>query len=335
MKLQMFIPVLIAGLILSAVFFPGCSDSKKRDADRLVVRIKDSSLPAEQRSMLLAEMGSKVLQDTSDTKLLLNYARLLSSAGFTSAGLKIYRDLLRSHPCDTELHTLMRDAELQSFLMPGDTDAFPLSKDQANYIRELNTIQSLNEKIGSSPSDPVIYEQRGNHFLVIGQENAGIWDLKKSLALDPCFPDALFSLAVVEMRKEKIRESLNTMYRLEDCIHGNDIIPRRSWLDFRIFLQTIIATDSLIRQHPDIPDYYVQKARIYAQGKEYELAVAVLCEALKISPENAEIYAFRAYVNYTAGKQEEALHDLAKAENLTGKEDSELSRLIRGKKFLQ
>jgi tetratricopeptide (TPR) repeat protein len=282
--------------------------------------------------MLLAEMGIKVLQDTSDTKLLLNYARLLSSAGFASAGLKIYRGMLRRHPHDMEVHTLMRNAELQSFLMPGDTDAFPLSKDQANYIQELNNIQSLNEQIGASPSDPVLYEQRGNHLLVIGQENAGIWDLKKSLALDPCFPDALFSLAVVEMRKEKIRESLNTVYQLENCNHRKNINPKRSWLDFKAFLQTIIETDSLIRQNPNIPDYYMQKARIYTQGKEYELAIATLCEALKASPENAEIYAFRAYVNYTAGKQEEALYDLAKAERLTGKEDSELSILIRGKK---
>jgi tetratricopeptide (TPR) repeat protein len=332
MKLQLLIPVLIAGLILSAVFFPGCSEYKKKDVDKLVAGIKDANLPAEQRSMLLAEMGIKVLQDTSDTKLLLDYARLLSSAGFTSAGLKIYRDMLRCHPSDAELHILVCNAELQSFLIPGDTNSFPLSEDQVNYIRELSTIQSLNKKIGASPSDPVLYEQRGNHLLVIDQESAGTWDLKKSLALDPCFPDALFSLAVVEMRQEKIRESLNTVYQLEKCIHGNNIIPRRSWMDFKVFLQTIIETDSLIRQNPDIPDYYVQKARIYAQGKEYELAIATLGEALKISPENAEIYAFRAYVNYFAGKQDEALHDLAKAERLTGKTDSELSVLIRGKK---
>jgi tetratricopeptide (TPR) repeat protein len=134
------------------------------------------------------------------------------------------------------------------------------------------------------------------------------------------------------MRKEKIRESLNTVYQLENCNHRKNINPKRSWLDFKAFLQTIIETDSLIRQNPNIPDYYMQKARIYTQGKEYELAIATLCEALKASPENAEIYAFRAYVNYTAGKQEEALYDLAKAERLTGKEDSELSILIRGKK---
>jgi tetratricopeptide (TPR) repeat protein len=333
MKQQLFIPLLIAALILSAVFFPGCSGNNKREPDKSVARIKDPNLPAEQRSMLLAEMGSKVLQDTSDTKLLLNYASLLSSAGFTSAGLKIYRDMLRSHPSDMELRTLLRNAELQSFLLPRDTDAFPLSKDQADYIKALNTIRLLNEKIGASPADPALYEQRGNHLLVIGQESAGIWDLKKSLALDPCFPDALFSLAVVEMRKEKNRESLHTLVQLENCIQGNDIIPRRSWLDFKVFLQTIIETDSLIRQHPDLPDYYMQKARIYVQGKEYELAIATLCEALKTSPENAEIYAFRAYVNYTAGKQEDALHDLAEAERLTGKSDSELSKMIRSKKF--
>jgi tetratricopeptide (TPR) repeat protein len=94
----------------------------------------------------------------------------------------------------------------------------------------------------------------------------------------------------------------------------------------------LMKKDSLIQQDPKITDYYMQKANIYSQVKEYDLAVATLSEALKISPENGEIFAFRAYIHYTMGNRESALLDLAQAERLTGKTDTELSRLIKEKK---
>ena len=215
-------------------------------------------------------------------------------------------------------------------MLPRDTQAGLLTADQVMVIRELDSIRTLDEIIAYRTSEPGLYVRRGNHFLVVDQESAGTWDIKKSLTLDSCFADALFSLAVMEMRKENNMASLNHMHHLEDCIHHNNLMPKQAWADFSAFLHSIIETDSLIRKNPDRPDDYLNKAIIYARGKEYDLAIAALDDGLMKSPDNARIYAFRALINHAAGNQEEALFDLEKAEMLGGRIDSELSQQIRG-----
>jgi len=91
-----FIPVIIMAaipcLILSAVLFSGCSSGGKRNTEALINQINDSTLSAEQRTLLLSELGTKALQETKDKTLWPNYAQLLISAGYASSGLKIYRD---------------------------------------------------------------------------------------------------------------------------------------------------------------------------------------------------------------------------------------------------
>jgi tetratricopeptide (TPR) repeat protein len=319
-------------LTVPCILYSGCSSYEKKNAENLVCRINDTILPVEQRFMLLAELGQKANQQPDNTMLRRDYARLLLSAGFSSSALKIYRDEMVKYPDDNELRANVVNAGITCLMIGDDTGTFTFTADEADFIRELDTIRFLSERITESPSDPALYYIRGNHFLVIDQLNAGMWDLKKSLTLDPCFPDALFSVAVMEMREKKNHESLNTLGQLENCIHEQDRPYKQTWLDFKAFLQTLIKTDSLIRQHPGRPDYYLQKAGTYMQGKEFELAVSALDEGLKNIPDNGEIFAFRAFVHYTAGNQKEALEDLAKAERITGKTDSELSKRIRGKK---
>jgi predicted Zn-dependent protease len=332
MKLCFALYFTIPGLILSAILFSGCSSSGKRNTEALINQINDSTMPAEQHTMLLAELGQKALQQPNNSALRRDYARLLLSAGFSSAAIKIYQDEILKYPGDKDLNAKIVNAGIACLMIEGDTGSVTFTTDEADYIRELDTIRSISERIAISPSDPYLFFIRGNHFLIIDQLNAGIWDLRRSLALNPCFPDALFSLAVMEMRLKKNLESLNTMGQLEKCILEQDMLQRQTWLDFESFLQALIKADSMIRQYPGRPDYYIKKASIYLQGKEFELAVSALDEGLKTSPENGGIFAFRAYVHYTAGNQKEALDDLTKAELLTGKTDSELSRKIRGKR---
>jgi Flp pilus assembly protein TadD len=323
---------MIMSLTIPVIIYSGCSSYERKNEEKLVCRINDTTLPVEQRFMLLGELGQKAIQQPNNTNLRRDYARLLLSAGYSSSGLKIYRDEMLKYPEDKELHAKAVNAGIACLMIAGDTGLVTLTADEHDYLRELDTIRSLSERIASSPSDPGLYFLRGNHFLVIDQLNAGMWDLKRSLALDPCFPDALFSLAVMEMRLKKNLESMNTLGQLESCIHKQDILHKQTWLDFEVFLRAILKNDSLIMQNPNRPDYYIQKASLYLQGQEFELAVSALDEGLKTSPENGEIFAFRAYVHYTAGNQKEALADLTKAELLTGKTDSELSKRIRGKR---
>jgi tetratricopeptide (TPR) repeat protein len=332
MKPKFTIAFTILSLSVPGIFHSGCSSYERKNTEKLVCRINDTILPVEQRFMLLAELGQKAIQQTNNTMLRRDYARLLLSAGFASPGLKIYRDEMLKYPEDKELHAKVVNAEIACMMVAGDNGSVTLTAGEEDYLRELDTIRFLSERIAASPSDPGLYFKRGNHFLVIDLLNAGMWDLKRSLALDPCFPGALFSVAVMEMRLKKNLESMNTLGQLENCIHEQDMLQKQTWQDFGVFLKALTMTDSMIRQHPDRPDYYIQKASIYMKGKEFELAVSALDEGLKTSPENGEIFAFRAYVQYTAGNQKEALDDLTKAELFTGKTDSELSKKIRGKR---
>ena len=330
MKLCFANPITTLGLILSVILCSGCSSFGKRNTEALINQINDSTMSAEQRTMLLAELGQRALQQPNNSALRRDYARLLLSAGFSSSGLKIYREELVKYPDDKELRARIVNVEISGMMLPQDTQAGLLTADQVMVIRELDSIRTLDEIIAYRTSEPGLYVRRGNHFLVIDQESAGTWDIKKSLTLDPCFADALFSLAVMEMRKGNNMASLNNMHQLEDCIHQNDLMPKQAWADFSAFLHSIIETDSLIRKNPDRPDDYLNKAIIYARGKEYDLAIAALDDGLMRSPDNAKIYAFRALINHAAGNQEEALFDLEKAELLGGRIDSELSKQIRG-----
>jgi tetratricopeptide (TPR) repeat protein len=330
MKPKFSIPFTILSLIIPGILFSGCSSYERKNEEKWVSRINDTLLPVQQRFMLLAELGQKALQHPNNTMLRRDYARLLLAAGFSSSGLKIYREELVKYPDDKELRARIVNVEIASMMLPRDTQAGLLTTDQVIFIRELDSIRTLNEIIATHTSEPGLYVRRGNHFLVIDQKSAGTWDIKKSLTLDPCFADALFSSAVMEMREGNNMASLNNMHQLKDCIHRNDLMPKQSWADFSAFLHSIIETDSLIRKNPDRPDDYLNKAIIYMRGKEYDLALAALDDGLLKSPDNARIYAFRALINHAAGNQEEALFDLEKAERLGGRIDSELSKQIRG-----
>lgn len=330
MKLFFACHITILSLILSAFLCTGCSSFGKRNTKALIDQINDSTMPAEQRTLLLAELGKRALQQPDNSALQRDYARLLLAAGFASSGLKIYREELAKYPDDKELRARIVNVEISGMIPPANTQAGLLTAEQVMVIRELDSIRTLDEIIATHSSEPRLYVRRGNHFLVVDQESAGTWDIKKSLTLDPCFVDALFSLAVMEMRKGNNMASLNNMHQLEDCIVKSDLMPKQTWADFSAFLQSIIETDSLIRENPDRPDQYLNKAMLYARGKEYDLAIAALDDGLMKSPDNARIYAFRALIHHAAGNQEEALLDLEKAERLGGRIDSELSKQIRG-----
>lgn len=330
MKPEFTLSFTILSLIIPGILFSGCSSYERKKEEKLVNRINDTLLPVEQRFVLLTELGQKALQHPNNTMLSHDYARLLLAAGFSSSALKIYREELVKYPDDKELRARIVNVEIASMMLPQDTLAGLLTADQVMFIRELDSIRTLDEIIAYHTSEPGLYVRRGNHFLVVDQKSAGTWDIKKSLTLDPCFADALFSLAVLEMREGNNMASLNNLHQLEDCIHRNDLMPKQSWADFSAFLHSIIETDSLIRNNPDQPDGYLNKAIIYARGKEFDLAIATLGDGLMSSPDNPRIYAFRALINHAAGNQEEALFDLEKAELLGGRIDSELSEQIRG-----
>jgi tetratricopeptide (TPR) repeat protein len=86
-----------------------------------------------------------------------------------------------------------------------------------------------------------------------------------------------------------------------------------------------------LKLNPNNPEVYNNRANAYYVLRKYDMALADYDAALKLDPKNARIYANRGLANLGAGKNDDAEKDFAKSFELDPTLKQKLENDIRTK----
>jgi len=321
-------------LILFLPIFWECSHRSQliRQAD-----IIESGETTSQMSIdnLLMKIGAYCVYHPDDTQVLFTYTQLLSKAGYDAASLRNAEKLFFKNPRKMEYRNLYISECILGYQQPilnGDEKNIPDKNgtgDLAGKIRIIDSIIVLNEQIRNEPSNSDVYAKRGQQCLFLNELRAANWDFDKSLQLDPCNTSSLFNKSFTLFKIRSNPNALDYLVKYEQCIAKQRKQPYPGVAKYRTMLTHLISLDSLIKTSDHPAQHLFNRANVYAKASELEFAIADIDEAIKLDNRNADFFAMRAYINYHIGKQDQALSDIERAEQLGGNKNSPLSRIIR------
>ena len=155
-------------------------------------------------------------------------------------------------------------------------------KEKVESVDALSAFDSLNMKIQKNPSDPLLYNQRANFFLVSGDRNRALSDVNKALQLDTLNADIWVTLADVYFQSER-------------------------FVDSREILLKAVNLD------PQNTAALLKLARLYFIYKEYKTAMGYINTALEIDPMLEDAYFIKGMAYAEGGDTISALFNYQKA----------------------
>jgi len=156
------------------------------------------------------------------------------------------------------------------------------TKEKVESVDALSTFDSLNMQITNNPTDPLLYNQRANFFLVAGDRNKALSDVNNALQLDTLNADIWVTLADVYFQSER-------------------------FVDSREILLKAINLD------PKNTSALLKLARLYFIYREYKTAMGYLNTALEIDPYLEDAYFLKGMAYAEGGDTTRALYNYQKA----------------------
>ncbi len=213
--------------------------------------------------------------------------------------------------------------------IPPDNITYYTDKDDlSQLVAFYDTIIMLNNKIADSTTNAALYNKRGEALLSIKEWRAAENDFIRAISLDSTLNAAYYNqiyinyllganekaLKLMELYYNKTTVAPNTKAQL----HG---------------LHRALKTLAQIDNHAELSDKkkYLAKAKVYMKIQDYELAINVLNYLLRKYPQNGDAYAMRALAHFKLNNLQKALHDIQRAEKITGKTNTPLSKMIKAK----
>ncbi len=197
-----------------------------------------------------------------------------------------------------------------------------------HILTEFLSISELDQQIQKSPSDAGLYNRRGMLFLQMNNLNAAEFDFTRACQIDCTFYDSFYNSIYIKYLMGKNSEAMKLISNKEKNILYMDAPERQTINNLRKVITDLTEiTDDI---NLDEKNKSLEKAKIYAKLKDYNLALNELNNAIHNDHNFGDAYALRAMVFYYLDQKGEALNDLEMAEKLTGKFDTPLSKMIRG-----
>ncbi len=156
------------------------------------------------------------------------------------------------------------------------------TNEKVESVDALSTFDSLNMQIANHPTDPLLYNQRANFFLVAGDRNKALSDVNKALQLDTLNADIWVTLADVYFQSERFVDSREILLK---AIH---LDPKN--------------TSALLKL-----------ARLYFIYREYKTAMGYLNTALEIDPYLEDAYFLKGMAYAEGGDTIRAIYNYQKA----------------------
>lgn len=176
-------------------------------------------------------------------------------------------------------------------------------------------LEAFSKAIEMSPSDPKLYNSRGNLQRILKNFESALKDFDKGIELNPKIPHLFVNRGSVHLNLKHYEASIKDLdeaIRLDSTIAGaflNRANTHTETKNYAAALSDYNQAISLARK----PEHFYGRGRLYiAQGK-FDLAVKDNSEALAIDPKSASAYGNRGVAYGKLGKHLLAIEDLRKA----------------------
>jgi len=270
----------------------------------------------------LLELGRKYYSDPDNKVHAINYAEALIKNRYYVTALKLLDEISGKFPEDGKVHELYKDALKGGYSYQGYAES------DDTMLTMILAISELDRQIQNERSDAGLYNKRGILFLQMNNLNAAEFDFTRACQIDSTFYDSFYNSIYIKYLMGKNSEALQMVSIKEKNILYKNTPEKQTINNLRKVLTDLTEIANNINL--DEKNKCLEKAKIYAKLKDYNLALNELNNAILKDHNFGDAYALRAMVFYYMNQKGEALKDLEIAEKLTGTYDTPLSKMIRG-----
>ena len=281
----------------------------------------------------LLSLGMDYHQHPDSKELAYKYINELIDERCYTMAVYLMDDMKMHIKADKEFYELYYQAALGGHLfdrilnIPPET--YTQFMDDSVIFDAVSSIQKYNNLIQNGNTDDTVYRVRGEAFFKMKEYDAAEWDYRKAREKEPFSFDAFYNMLYVNYIRGKNAESLETIRENERLIEQFDSSQQRViGIMAKVFRQlaNIDNNDDLQEK-----EKHFEKAKVFASVKDNDIALIEINRALELDNTYGDAYAFRAYIYFHMNQAEKALDDIIQAENITGKKNSRLHKMIRAK----
>jgi tetratricopeptide (TPR) repeat protein len=310
-----------------------CSDSTKDANNNRQVSENDQNMNTDMR---LLKLGQKFYLDPDNKAFAINYIEALITNKYYSSALKLLDEISRKFPEDKKFQELYRNA-LKGIYMPYDQSGPGINTIPGSTVypepdtlfARYSAISELDHQIKTEGHDAGLYNNRGILFLQMNNLYAAEFDFTRACQIDCSFFDSFYNKIYVKYLLDKNSEALEFLNKNEKYVGYRDDLERETIINLKKVLIDITEIDT--NASLDEKTKSLEKSKIYVKLKDYNLALNELNSAIRNDDNFGDAYALRAMVFYYLDQKSAALKDLEKAEKQTGRYETPLSKMIRGK----
>lgn len=316
-------------ILFLTVCFSACNSSSEKQT---IENVQKDSLRVENR---LIAHGTDYYAKPDNKQTAYRYIHLLIQNNYFTQALYLLETIGEQFGYDTAYYNNKFKAasgakqfaiakEIQPDRITYSTDKADLSQLIAYY----DTIISINAKIKNNIDSAALYNERGEALLSIKEWRAAENDFVRAISVDSTFTTAYYNQIYINYL---LGENTKALQLMDTYYKKTDISPDTK-SQLRGLHQALKAL-AQIDNHKNLSDKkkYLAKAKVYMKIQDYELAINILNYFLRKYPQNGDAYAMRALAHFKLENVQKALHDIKKAEKITGKTNTPLSKMIRAK----
>lgn len=162
------------------------------------------------------------------------------------------------------------------------------NKEKVESVDALSTFDSLNMLILNHPTDPLLYNQRANFFLVAGDRNKALADVNKALQLDTLDPHIWVTLADVYFQSERYVDSREILLKAINLDPENTsalLKLARLYFIYKEYKTAMGYINTALDIDPMLEDAYFIKGMAYAEGGDTSRAVFNYQKAVDVNPD--------------------------------------------------
>jgi Tfp pilus assembly protein PilF len=316
---------------------PGAT-SKLTESDKLV-QTAVSLIQERQFQQALDTLNDAISHDEKNAEAHFQRAGILADAGHDSNALADYEKALALKPNETRyfnmkgLFLLTRqqyDQAAQVF-----TKALEIDPRFAKAHNNRGLVSLARNEFGSAASDfqsairiepkyVDAYNNLGFAWYRAGEHEDALMAFNQSLDLNPTYVNAFNNRGMLYLKTEKFQLAVADFSRAIELEEGNIKHYQSRMAAYRAmgrddlakadedkarWLIGLAQIDTKIRQSPDSPQSYIQRASHLAEGGHPEIALTTFEKALELAPGNADALAKRAQFWLDQGEPRKAVAD--------------------------
>lgn len=155
-------------------------------------------------------------------------------------------------------------------------------------VNDMSTFDSLNQLIKEQPSNPLLFNQRANFYLVAGDRNNALSDVNQALQLDTLNANIWVTLADIYFASERFvdsREILLKAIQLDPQNTAALLKLARLYFIYREYQTSMSYINKALEANPLLEDAYFLKAMSYAEGGDTAKAIYNYQKSVDINPD--------------------------------------------------